>query len=328
MFYTDISHVPTTSGQVAGTSNGISGIIGRARDLLRSNARSVGSTVGRALSYQPKRQRLGHQYGPKIKKPDLKTMEVAVIDYADHEDFADHDGNVPKVLPDYSVGKDDILFSGTVDLMTNDKEDAIRSKLVDVFKSRISELKANDFSFVKVSRKMISTPACKEDHKWGYPQIKAIKGQGKLYVRLDQPLSSLSSALLAQGVSKVSQAENPVSSNANPITSANEETEPEQHFRSTHPHIDLDQPSLLSHEPTNLDNNEPSASNHDEFNFDDDQDIEALQTMFPASSEQYLQEIRRNNITLPETIDEILGGNNNVNCKGNIYFLHAMPSTQ
>jgi len=30
----------------------------------------------------------------------------------------------------------------------------------------------------------VCTPACKEGQKWDYPQVKAIAGQGKLYVRL------------------------------------------------------------------------------------------------------------------------------------------------
>ena len=31
------------------------------------------------------------------------------------------------------------------------------------------------------------TPACKEGHKWDFPQVKTIAGQGKLYVSLQKP---------------------------------------------------------------------------------------------------------------------------------------------
>ena len=31
------------------------------------------------------------------------------------------------------------------------------------------------------------TPACKEGHKWDFPQVKTIAGQGKLYVCLQRP---------------------------------------------------------------------------------------------------------------------------------------------
>ena len=53
---------------------------------------------------------------------ELKTLEVAVVDFMALEEFVDEKGNIPQVVPDYNLRKDDILFSGTVDLMTNDKE--------------------------------------------------------------------------------------------------------------------------------------------------------------------------------------------------------------
>lgn len=40
---------------------------------------------------------------------------------------------------------------------------------------------------------------------------------------------------------------------------------------------------------------------------DEQRDIERLKTMFPDKDESYLSDIRRNNITLNDTIDDILG---------------------
>jgi len=40
---------------------------------------------------------------------------------------------------------------------------------------------------------------------------------------------------------------------------------------------------------------------------DEQKDIEKLQTIFPDKDESYLSDIRRNNITLNHTIDDILG---------------------
>ena len=298
---------PTTSVH----SVGISGVIGRARDLLRTNARSVGSTVSRALCYQPKRRRLEHQYLSKERKPEVKILEVTVIAYVDCEDFADNDGNIREVIPDYSIGKDDVLFTETVDLMTNDKEDTIRSKLVDVFKTRISGLKPNDFSFVKVSRKIVSTPACKDGHKWDYPQIKAIKSQGKLYVRLEKPSqSSPILSLPAQSASSV--ASNPVSLNVPCELSSSEETESRRSSTSSHQQINLNQPSTSDQQQINL--HQPSTSGSQQIELDDSRDIEALQMLFPERTAEYLQGIRGNNITLQETIDEILGKSENIDC--------------
>ena len=166
----------------------VSGAISRARDLLRSNIGSVSSSLEASVAQQPKRRRIGHHYTKKSEKqPEQKTLEVTVVDFMALEEFVDEKGNIPQVVPDYNLGKDDILFCGTVDLMTNDKEYAIRSKITEVLATRIPGILPDDFSFVKVSRKQVCTPACKEGHKWDFPQVKTIAGQGKLYVRLLKP---------------------------------------------------------------------------------------------------------------------------------------------
>ena len=243
---------------------------------------------------------------PKEKKPEVKTFEVTVIAYVDRDDFTDNDGNVAKVIPDYNIGKDDVLFTGTVDLMTSDKEDTIRSKLVDVFKTRISGLSPNDLSFVKVSRKIVSTPACKEGRKWDFPQIKAINGQGKLYVRLE---NSHIASLADQSVSSISR--NPVSLNVSGESSTSEGTEPYLPLASVSHTIDLDQPSTSGHQQIDLDQpstsglqrihlNQPSTSGHHRIDLDDSQDNEALQMLFPDRTTEYLHGVRQNNITLQE----------------------------
>lgn len=142
-----------------------------------------------SLCQQPKRRRLGHQYASprptaRVKHPERKTFEIACVNFIDPTEFCDEDGIIPSIIPNYSLGKDDILFSGTVDLMTDDNETAIKSKIVEVLQTRIPGIKTTDFTFVKVVRKLISSPACREDHKWDFPQVKAMAGQGKLYVRL------------------------------------------------------------------------------------------------------------------------------------------------
>ena len=74
-----------------------------------------------------------------------------------------------------------MIFSSLVLLifcLSNDKEDAIRTKITEVLASRIPGILPEDFSFVKVSRKQVCTPACKGGQKWDYPQVKAIAGQG------------------------------------------------------------------------------------------------------------------------------------------------------
>ena len=138
------------------------------------------------MSSGPKRRRIGHNYTGKGKapQPTRKIFELTSIDYADPCDFTDKDGNIPTVIPSCTLGEDEVLFSGTVELVSNDCESQIRSKLVDVFNTRIPGILTSDFSFVKVSRKTVSEPACRLDQNWDYPQLKVLAGQGKIYLRL------------------------------------------------------------------------------------------------------------------------------------------------
>ena len=180
MFYTGVS--PRTHS----SSGNIAGIVGRAQDLLRSNAISIGNSVSTSLSSGPKCRRIGHNYTGKGKapRPTRKIFELTCIDYADTCDFTNKDGNSPTVIPSYTLGKDEVLFSGTVELVSNDCESQIRSKLVDVLNTRISGILTSDFSFVKVSRKTVSKPACRLDQNWDYPQLKVLAGQGKMLYQL------------------------------------------------------------------------------------------------------------------------------------------------
>ena len=184
---TDLRLPSVTSTPLPGRSL-VSGTISRARDLLRSNIGSISSSLEALVAQQPKRRRIGHHYAKKSEKqPQQKTLEVSVVDFMALEEFVNEKGNIPQVVPDYNLGKEDILFCGTVDLMTNDKEYAIRSKITEVLATRIPGILPDDFSFVKVSRKQVCSPVCKEGHKWDFPQVKTIAGQGKLYVRLQKP---------------------------------------------------------------------------------------------------------------------------------------------
>ena len=110
MFYTGVS--PRTHS----SSGNIASIVGRAQDLLRSTAISIGNSVSTSLSSRPKRHRIEHNYTGKGKapQPTRKIFDLTCFDYADPCDFTDKDGNIPTVIPSYTLGKDEVLFSGTV----------------------------------------------------------------------------------------------------------------------------------------------------------------------------------------------------------------------
>ena len=299
----------------------VSGAISRARDLLRSNIGSVSSSLEASVAQQPKRRRIGHHYTKKPEKqPEQKTLEVKVVDFTALEEFVDEKGNIPQVVPDYSLGKDDVLFCGTVDLMTNDKEYAIRSKITEVLATRIPGILPDDFSFVKVSRKQVCTPACKEGHKWDFPQVKTIAGQGKLYVRLQKPKALI-------GVEKISTLTDLPSTCMLPVP---ESASDEQPLNECFAGGSMSASSLGDPQPStstggvssNTIREVPQRSNrgtgsqsaavniltcNQSLDEVEHKDIERLKTMFPDKDESYLSDVRRNNITLNDAIDDILG---------------------
>ena len=113
---------------------------------------------------------------------------------------------------DYSITKDDVLFSGTVDVMTDNNERLIREKICKVINIRLPNVTEVDFDFVKVSRKTVSTPVCSTDQCWDYTRVKVIAGQGQLYVRLNQSIDLLRHASNTQ---KDSSADSSSSSQSN-----------------------------------------------------------------------------------------------------------------
>ena len=122
--------------------------------------------------------------------PEPKMFELICLNHVSQiieEESLESDG----IIPDYSITKDDILLCGTVDVMTDDNEQLMREKICKVIGVRLPNVTEFDFDFVKVSRKIVSTPVCSTDQCWDYARVKVIAGQGKLYVRLNQSIDLL-----------------------------------------------------------------------------------------------------------------------------------------
>lgn len=297
--------LPGRASNHESSSRNVAGVIGRARDLLRSNTMSVSNALGTSLGSapQPKRRRIGHQYtSSKPAKPaEQKTLEISVVDFMDIGEFGDENGKIPDVLPNYNLGKDDILFSGTLDLMTDDKEEAIRSKIVEVLSSRLPGITPMDFSFVKVCRKQVSTPACKQGHRWDFPQIKTITGQGKLYVRLNKPQQEMRGTttpptppdtqieiedtgdIATPGPSGIT------SDDTTALSCLEAEEKPPESTAA------INQKQTRKHATPNV------------LGEEDRNDVAYLKNMFPNMDEAYLIDKRQSNITLQDTVEEILG---------------------
>ena len=73
-----------------------------------------------------------------------------------------------------------------VDILTNADELSVRECLNEVLITRIEDLRCEDFDFVKVKGKKVSTPAFKQGQEIGYKQVRSLAGQGAIYVRLNK----------------------------------------------------------------------------------------------------------------------------------------------
>lgn len=173
------------------------------------------------------------------------------------------------------------------------------------------------------------TPACKEGHKWDFPQVKTIAGQGKLYVRLQKPRALI-------GVEKTSTMSDLPSTCTLSVPESAPDVQPLTEFfaggNMSASSLGDPQPStstggVLSNTikvgPSSISNRgtgsqsavniltSTSAVNiltcNPSLDEDEQRDIERLKTMLPDKDESYLSDVRRNNITLNGTIDDILG---------------------
>ena len=91
--FNDRLRVPGVTSLSSSEGLNVSGVISRARDLLRSNIGSVSSSLQASVAQQPKRRRIGHQYTHKsVKQPEQKTLEISVVDFMAREEFVDENG--------------------------------------------------------------------------------------------------------------------------------------------------------------------------------------------------------------------------------------------
>ena len=81
------------------------------------------------------------------------------------EEFVDENKKIPQVVPNYNLGSNAVLFSGTVDLMINNEKYTIKLKMAEVLVTRIPVILPGNFSFLKVSRKQVCTPGYKWEQK-------------------------------------------------------------------------------------------------------------------------------------------------------------------
>ena len=90
---------------------------------------------------------------------------------------------------EYPLKNDTIMCYAEVDFVTADDERLVRNKIVGALKTQIPDIAPDDFEFVKVLGKRVSTPVVADGYNWDFKQVKNLCGQDKLYVRLNKSLA-------------------------------------------------------------------------------------------------------------------------------------------
>ena len=170
-----------TINQATATQN----LISRTRSIIQNAACSFNvSRNSPAVNHTPNHPNrlsiVGRGKGKKRKSEDkIYTHELQVyhlldINDDDNDDFVE---DVP--LPNADI----CIKEALIDLRASYSED-IRQKIVDICKSKLPYLQANDFKFVKRTKNRICKPIEGDGFNLDYCQIKRISGQGKINVRL------------------------------------------------------------------------------------------------------------------------------------------------
>lgn len=133
-------------------------------------------------SFKPpqRRQISSHSSTPPQKKEEaaeVKTFELVLLRSAD---FLQDDDTYSDIIPDYNKLDADVCCTGMVDLFANADEISIKSSIQEVLINRIPDINGEDFEFLKIK----GQKSLKKGEDIGYKQLKALTGQGAVYVRL------------------------------------------------------------------------------------------------------------------------------------------------
>ena len=135
----------------------------------------------RPLSVSSKRRK-GSKEQPPVPK------SVHLIDCIEEESDEEDAG---EKRDSFAFNERHVVIKGEFDLTPGHSEDEIRSELVEVFKTKIPNIRTTDFDFVKREKNVISLPVIKTGFKWDFAHVKNLCGQGRLYVRLNVPKDEL-----------------------------------------------------------------------------------------------------------------------------------------
>jgi len=158
-------------------------LINRTRHLISNSAASA----VRQFNYQHTRpvpnhnNRLSSGKGRKRSVEKHYTFELQVLKHWQGPHNEDNS------VPDYGINDSFILIRQVIlDLHNNMKEFDIKQKIVNACRTKLPNLKIEDFIFVKREKNKICTPTFGNDFNFDFTQVKKLAGNGKIYIRLKQ----------------------------------------------------------------------------------------------------------------------------------------------
>ena len=201
------------------------------------------------------------------------------------------------IIPDYSKSEEDVCCTGMVDIVTNANEISIRSAIQEVLVNRVPDIHTWDFDFVKVKGKKVTTPVFKKGQDVGYKQLKALAGQGAIYVRLkNNEVLNKTDALDSKEVVVIADNNNvpdPVGSDT-PNTDKSSTVLPSCSHSSV-----ISTPSQQSQSSCNM------------VTFE----LAHLKQIFPQHNESYLEDVLTESCSIDDAISSVLSSQENTGTK-------------
>jgi hypothetical protein len=104
-----------------------------------------------------------------------KLIHVWLLDFPNEDDACTS-------REEYSFSEEMVFVKGYVSLSSDMDSTDIETEILDLINTKYPEVK--DFDYVKRERQTIFIPAVPPGWDWGFNNVKALLGQGKLYCRL------------------------------------------------------------------------------------------------------------------------------------------------
>lgn len=170
---TSTSTSSSTSGTSTSNNSAIINAFTRARQMIRqSTSRGQFSRLSqrerlRATSSSTRTNSADENKNKKRKADETKVLEFVVLKITDD---------------DWTIHQENVVMRGLIEVSTDSTEAEIRAKIGETVRVKFPMVENDDFDYLKANRRKLTEPV--NCGSFGYKQLKALAGQGALYVKL------------------------------------------------------------------------------------------------------------------------------------------------